>query len=256
MDSLDSIEVEYIKNLQKQVCLLESEASYLRERAKKATSIQPRITREAEKILQKMKELEATINATQIEIVKKENRCKMFQTEIQGIQGHLQTLSDTNAQEKLVLTEDVMNLKKLTAVSTQDVLHKEGELLNIQKDLEQTVNTMKEKEHNINLLETQLQQQSHKLQDMEGKLAESRSECIQMQESLQQLEEKYLTGGQSTQQHIVQELREEAEKLRQMLKERKLSDDEDKYLFNKMAEDCGHLIRKNSFLQTQVLEVT
>ncbi|XP_060098934.1 protein Hook homolog 2-like [Heteronotia binoei] len=203
-----------------------------------------------------MKELEATINTVQMEIIKKENSCKIFETEMQEMQGHLQTLSDGNAQEKLLLMEDAMNLKKLAALSTQDVLYKERELLNIQRELEQTVNTTKEKEHNIHLLETQLQQQIQKLQDMEGKLTESRLECLQLQELLQQLEEKYLTGGQSTQQHIVQELREEAEKLRQMLKERELSADEDKYLHNKMAEDCGHLIGKNALLRTQMLEAT
>ncbi|XP_054841866.1 paramyosin-like [Eublepharis macularius] len=257
MDSLNSIEVEYIKNLQKQICLLEFETSFLREKAKKATSIQPSITREAEKILQKMKELEATINTAQMEIAKKEGSCKTFETEIQAMQRHLQTLSDANTQEKRVLIEDATNLKKLAALSTQDVLHKEAELLNIQQELQKTINTVKEKEHNVHLLETQLQQQIQKLQDAEGKLAESRSECIQLQALLQQLEETHLTGGQSTQQHIAKELRrfvskyskllaprEEAEKLKQILKERELSADEDRYLHNKMAEDCGDLEKK------------
>ncbi|XP_048363363.1 kinectin-like isoform X2 [Sphaerodactylus townsendi] len=162
---------------------------------------------------------------------------------------------DANAQEKLVLMEEATNLRELAALSTQDVLHKEAELLNIQRDLKQTVDTVKEKERNVHLLETQLHHQIQKLQDTEGKLTESRLECIRLQALLQQLKEEHLTGGQSTQ-HIVQELRKEAEKLKQMLDESKLSADEDKYLFNKMAEDYGHLVRKNGLLQTQVLEAT
>lgn len=40
-----------------------------------------------------IKELEATINTAQMEITKKENSCKILETETQKIQGHLQTLS-------------------------------------------------------------------------------------------------------------------------------------------------------------------
>lgn len=51
-------------------------------------------------------------------------------------------------------------------------------------------------------------------------------------------------------------LSEEAEKLRQILKENELSADEDKYLLNKMAEDCGHLTKENSLLHAQIQKVT
>ncbi|EMP42304.1 hypothetical protein UY3_00466 [Chelonia mydas] len=58
--------------------------------------------------------------------------------------------------------------------------------------------------------------------------------------------------------HFYKELHvsEEAEKLRQQLKEKELSADEDKYLRNKMAEDCGYLTKENGLLQSQVLEAT
>lgn len=49
---------------------------------------------------------------------------------------------------------------------------------------------------------------------------------------------------------------EEAEKLRQALKEKELSADEDKYLRDKMVEGCGHLTRENGLLQAQMLEAT
>ncbi|KAJ6663966.1 hypothetical protein lerEdw1_008920 [Lerista edwardsae] len=255
MDALSSIEVEYIKNLQKQVRLLELETTYLREKAKKATSIQPKFTREAEKILQKIKELEITINTTQIEIVKKEKATKILEAETQEIQRRL-TLSGANTQEKLVLMEDATKLKKLADISSQDVSHREAELLKIQREVQQTVNAVKEKEHSVHLLEAQLLQQIQQHQQMEEKLTRSRSECLQLLELLHQLEEKYLANSQSTQQHIAKELCEEAEKLRQALKEKELSADEDKYLRDKMAEGCGHLTRENGLLQAQMLEAT
>ncbi|XP_061458029.1 structural maintenance of chromosomes protein 2-like isoform X2 [Rhineura floridana] len=256
MDSLGLIEVEYIKNLQKQVCLLECETSYLREKAKEATSIQPKVTRDAEKILQKIKELETAINTAEIQTAQKENSTNMVEAETHAMYRHLQTLSDANIKEKLVLMENVTKLKKLADISAQDVSWKEEELLKIQREIQQTVNSVKEKEYDVHLLESQLQPQIQQHQGMERKLAESRSECIRLQALLHQLEEKLLTSSQSTQQHIAKELSEETEKLRQILKEKELSADEDKYVRDKMAEDCGHLTRENGLLQAQVLEAT
>nr|XP_005301582.1 girdin-like [Chrysemys picta bellii] len=254
MDTLSSIEAEYIKNLQKEVYLLELETSFLREQAKKATSIQPKISTQAEKVLQKMKELQSEINTAQLELGKKENSTKFFDAENQAMHKRLQTLSDANTREKLLLMEDVTKLKKLAEIVIQDISHKEAELLEVQKELQRAMNSMKEKEHKRHHLENQLHQQIQHHQDMEAKLVENRSECLRVQALLHQLEEKYLTSSQSMQQHIAKELREEAEKLRQQLKEKELSADEDKYLRNKMAEDCGYLTKENGFLQSQVLE--
>ncbi|XP_060133718.1 protein CIP2A homolog [Zootoca vivipara] len=255
MDSVGAIEAEYIKNLQKQVCLLECETSYLRERAKKATSVQPKVTREAGKILQKIKEQETAINTAQIETVQKENSTKIVESEIHAIYRQLQILSDTNAKEKLALIEAATKLKQLADISTQNVSHKAEELLNIQRNIQLTANSVKEKEHEAHLLESQLQLQIQQHQATEQKLTESRSECLQLQALLHQLEEKLLIGSQS-QQHIAKELSEESEKLRQVLKEKELSADEDKYLRDKMSEDCGHLTRENGLLQAQVLKAT
>ncbi|KAM9165673.1 uncharacterized protein ACDP82_002585 isoform 2-T2 [Pangshura tecta] len=254
MDTLSSIEAEYIKNLQKEVYLLELETSFLREQAKKATSIQPKISTQAEKVLQKIKELQSEINTAQLELGKKENSTKFFDAENQAMRKRLQTLSDENTREKLLLMEDVTKLKKLAEIVVQDISHKEAELLEVQQELQRAMNSTKENEHNCHHLENELHQQIHHHQDMEAKLVENRSECVRVQALLHQLEEKYLTSSQSMQQHIAKELREEAEKLRQQLKEKELSADEDKYLRNKMAEDCGYLTKENGFLQSQVLE--
>ncbi|XP_030409192.1 girdin-like [Gopherus evgoodei] len=256
MDTLSSIEAEYIKNLQKEVYLLELETSFLREQAKKATSIQPKISTQAEKVLQKIKELQSEIHTAQLELGKKENSTKFFKAENQAMHKCLQTLSDANTREKLLLVEDVTKLKKLAEIVIQDISHKEAELLEVQQELQRATNSMKEKEHNRHHLENELHQQIQHHQDMEAKLVENRSECVRVQALLHQLEEKYLTSSQSMQQHIAKELSEEAEKLRQQLKEKELSADEDKYLRNKMAEDCGYLTKENGFLQSQVLEAT
>ncbi|KAF7246371.1 Centromere-associated protein E [Varanus komodoensis] len=165
-------------------------------------------------------------------------------------------LNNKNASEKLILMEDATVLKKLANSYTQAVSHKKGELLKIQQEVQRIIHSVKEKEHEVHHLEMQLQQQFQQCQETERKLTESRSECIQLQALIHQLEETFLTGPPSTQQHVAKELREDIEKLRQVLREKELSADEDKYLCNKMAEDCGHLTKENGLLQAQVLEAT
>ncbi|KAK9403204.1 MAD1: Mad1 [Crotalus adamanteus] len=140
--------------------------------------------------------------------------------------------------------------------STQAISHKEAELLKIQREMQETVNLVKEKEHAVCLLESKCQQQIWQYQDMEKNLPELRSQCTQLQALLYHLEEKLSASSQSPQETIVKELSEEAEKLRQILKENELSADEDKYLLNKMAEDCGHLTKENSLLHAQIQKVT
>ncbi|XP_013915842.1 PREDICTED: centrosomal protein of 135 kDa-like isoform X2 [Thamnophis sirtalis] len=230
--------------------------SSTREKAKKATHIPPKVTRKATKLLQTLKELEATINRTEIDIAKKENSTKHYETETQAIHKRLQVLSDASAKEKLLLMEEVTKLKKMLEHSTQDISHKEAELLKIQREMQETVNSVKEKEHAVCLLESKCQQKIWQYQDMEKNLSELRSQCTQLQALLYRLEEKLSTRSQSAQETIVKELSEEAEKLRQILKENKLSADEDKYLLNKMAEDCGHLTKENSVLHAQIQKAT
>ncbi|XP_053571878.1 myosin-9-like [Bombina bombina] len=93
-------------------------------------------------------------------------------------------------------------------------------------------------------------------EDIEAKLVEKRSEFLKLQTALHQLEERYLATTHSVQDQIGSELRKEAEKLRYQLKEKQLSADEDKYMRNKMGEDCARLTKENGLLHSQVLETT
>ncbi|XP_073186845.1 uncharacterized protein [Lepidochelys kempii] len=168
MDTLSSIEAEYIKNLQKEVYLLELETSFLREQVKKATSIQPKISTQAEKVLQKMKELQSEINTAQLELGKKENSTKFFDAENQAMHKHLQTLSDANTREKLLLMEDVIKLKNLAEIVIQDISHKEAELLGVQQELQRAMNSIKEREHNLHHLENQISEKEDEIRRMHG----------------------------------------------------------------------------------------
>ena len=52
---MKDVEAEYIKNLQQQIYFLELEAEYLREQSKKATDIHPKLTKEADRMMFKLK---------------------------------------------------------------------------------------------------------------------------------------------------------------------------------------------------------
>ena len=52
---MQTIENNYIKNLQQQIYFLELEANYLREQAKKATEMHPQMAAEAERMLSKLR---------------------------------------------------------------------------------------------------------------------------------------------------------------------------------------------------------
>ncbi|XP_067832208.1 protein BCAP-like [Heptranchias perlo] len=58
------------------------------------------------------------------------------------------------------------------------------------------------------------------------------------------------------QDHIARELRDEISSLQQKLRDTALLAEEDKFLRNKMAEDCGRLTKENVLLHSQVLELT
>ncbi|XP_075439161.1 uncharacterized protein LOC142482647 isoform X2 [Ascaphus truei] len=256
MDSLVFIETEYIQNLQKQVYLLELETSFLRDQARKATSIQPKLTSEAEQVIMQMKELQSQINIMQMELSMKETSIGAVREENESLHRHLQSLSDANMREKSLLLEDVMQLKKLAEVSTQDIAHKEEERKKIHHELQSTIHSVQEKEWHIQSLQSQLQEQIKQHEGVEATLVEKRSDFLRLQAALYQLEEKYLTTAQSIQDRIGSELGKEADKLRYQLKDKQLSADEDTYLRNKMAEDCGRLTKENGVLQSQVLEAT
>ncbi|KAG8570560.1 hypothetical protein GDO81_011322 [Engystomops pustulosus] len=250
------IETEYIKNLQKQVYLLELETSFLRNKAREASSNQPRLTLQAEKIITEVKDLQSHIDTMQVELAMKEATISALKGEVGSQRRHLQDISDANMREKSILVEDVTQLKKLADVSAQDLAHKEEEQRSILHQLHGTIHSVKEKDRDLRLLQTQLQEQIKQQEAVEAQLAEKRSDCLSLQAAVHQLEEQYLTTAQSVQDRIVTELRKEAEKLRTQLKERQLTADEDKYLRNKMMEDCARLTKENGHLQSRVLEAT
>ncbi|XP_053323059.1 golgin subfamily A member 3-like [Spea bombifrons] len=207
-------------------------------------------------MITEMKELQSRISSVQMDLAMKEASINAVKEETESLRRHLRDVSDSKMQEKQILVEDVTQLKKLADVSTQDIAHKEEERKNINRELHNTIQRVKEKHRESALLQTQLQEQIKQHERAEAQLVEKRSDFLRMQTALHQLEEQYLTTSQSVHEQIASELRKEAEKLRYQLREKQMSADEDKYLRNKMAEDCARLTKENGVLQSRVLEAT
>ncbi|XP_067888197.1 CAP-Gly domain-containing linker protein 1-like [Heterodontus francisci] len=255
-EPLSSIETEYIKNLKQQVCLLELETSFLREQAKKAANIPPKITYEAVKMLREMKELQAEIEFIQLEIRKKDARIAMSQSEKELFCRNLRLAQDARSTEKRLLIEEMVQMKKLKEIANQDMAYKESELVKIKQELERTTAAVTDGGRQIWLLETQLNQHVEKHQATEAQLGEKKLELLKTQVALHQLEEKYYTSTASMQDHIARELRDEISSLQQKLRDKVLQAEEDKFLRNKMVEDCGRLTKESALLHSQVLELT
>ncbi|CAH2285476.1 Hypothetical predicted protein [Pelobates cultripes] len=207
-------------------------------------------------MITQMKELQSHIDSMQLDLTLKEGTISAVKEENESLRRHLKNITDANMREKEILLEDVTQLRKLADVSKQDIAQKEEKQGKIHQELHSTIYTVKEKDRECKLLQTQLQEHRNQHHQIEVQLAEKRMDFLQTQTSLHQLEEQYLKTTQSVQEQIASELRKEAEKLRHQLKEKQMSADEDKYLRNKMAEDCAWLTKENGVLQSRVLEAT
>ncbi|XP_043545030.1 nucleoporin alm1-like isoform X1 [Chiloscyllium plagiosum] len=255
-EPLSSIETEYIKNLQQQVCLLELETNFLQDQAKQAASIPPKITYKAEKMLSEMKDLQTEVEFIQLEIRKKDARIAALHSEQELFSRNLHLAQDARSSEKKLLTEELIQMKKLKEVANQDMAYKESELKKIKQELETTVVALTDEARQVRLLETQLNQHVEKHLATEAKLEEKTSELLKTQVALHQLEEKYYTSTASIQDNIAQELRDEISSLQQTLRDKVLLMEEDKFLRNKVAEDCGRLTKENALLHSNLLELT
>ncbi|XP_048384481.1 CAP-Gly domain-containing linker protein 1-like [Stegostoma tigrinum] len=140
-------------------------------------------------------------------------------------------------------------MKKLKEVANQDMAYKKQEL-------ETTIAAVTDEAHQVRSHKMQLNQHVDKHQAAEVKLEEKTSELLKTHVALHQLEENYYTRTALMQENIAKELRDEISSLQQKLRDKELLVEEDKFLRNKVAEDCGRLIKENALLHSHVLELT
>ncbi|XP_069777245.1 interaptin-like [Narcine bancroftii] len=253
--SLTSIETEYIKNLQQQICLLELETNFLQKQAKKAASISPQIAQEAEKMLKEIKELQAEIEFIQLEIRKRDARIARSEADKELFSRYLCSAQESSSREKRLLMEEKVQMKKLKEIAKQDIVYKRSEVVKIKKELEKINAAAKDGIHQVWLLEKQLNQHVEKHQAAEVQLREKKLELLEAQAALHQFEDKCSASTAFMQDQIARKMRNEINSLQQKLREQEALSEEDTFLRNKGADDCSCLTKENAVLHCKVMEL-
>lgn len=250
------IEAEYIKNLQQQIYFLELETNYLREQARKATDLHPKMSAEAERMLAKLRQMQAEMDGLTLEKKRKESSITLLVTDKDKLEERLKEEEDARARDKRMLMDEIIDLKKVITKLEAEGSFKDSQLLEAKNELDKSATALKNAETKIIALKSQLEQRIEQHKMTQINLDEKRSELLSAETQLRSLEEKYYNSTVNLQDKVTNDLREEIRVLRQRQKEAELSAEQERHLRTKMSDDSSSLVRENSVLNQQVIELT
>ena len=254
MADLNNIEAEYIKNLQQQIYFLELESNYLRDQAKKATDMHPRMTEEAERMLTKLRTMQLEVDSLQMELKKKDTVIAVCNTEKDRTFERLKDEEAARTRDKRNLMDEIFELKKQKDVMDRELGQKDSQLFDAKTELDKSATALKNAEIKIQSIRSQLDQRSEQHNLTQITLDEKRSELLSVQTQLRELEDKYYNNTLQIQDKVANDLKEEIRQLRQKLKETEMSAEHEKYMKTKLTEDNANLVRENSVLNQQVVD--
>ncbi|KAK6960114.1 cilia- and flagella-associated protein 58-like isoform X1 [Biomphalaria glabrata] len=254
--NLANIEAEYIKNLQQQIYFLELESNYLREQARKATEMHPQMTHEAEKMLQKLREMQTQIDNMDMEMKRKESSIGIHTSEKERLQEQLQHEKDNHLREKRLLTDELVTMKKDKDRLQRELAHKDEQLLEAKSEIDRSALALKNAELKINTLKAQLEQRIEQHNLTQLALEEKRTQLLSTETQLRETEEKYYSSTVTIKDKLTQDLRDEIRLLHQKVKETELSAEKDRFLRDKISEEMSSLVQENSALNQRVMELT
>ncbi|XP_071958573.1 uncharacterized protein [Antedon mediterranea] len=250
-----NLEAEYIKNLQQQIYFLELEANYLRDQTKKATELQPRMTEEATRMLGKLKELQVDVDNMTLEIKRKESNLDLVSSEKERLDSRLKMLEDTHSRDKKLLVEEVVMLKKQNEMIQRDIAEKDRDILIAKAEIDKRASSLNNAEHQIQIIKAQLDQKSDQLRSTQTALEEKRTDLVKTQSQLHEMEDRFYSSTAALQDKAVEDHKNHIRVLQQKLREAELTAEQDRYMKNKMSDDCGNLVKENALFGTQVLEL-
>lgn len=254
--TIKDVEAEYIKNLQQQVYFLELETNFLRDQAKKATDIQPKLTREADQLMSKLKEYHGETNDLKLEVSRKDASISMLSNEKSRLQQELRAKESSFEVDRSMSREEIVQLKKLKDVADRDIAYKDSEIVKLRQDLDRCNSELRHEKHNLSLLHNQLDQRINQHTETELLLAGKREENLRMQANMHAQEERYFINTAATQEQITKDLQLEMRSLRQQVREKELAFSQEKILKDKLLEDVAKLTSENTVLHSQVLDVS
>ncbi|XP_032219078.1 ELKS/Rab6-interacting/CAST family member 1 [Nematostella vectensis] len=252
---MGNIENEYIRNLQQQVYFLELEANYLRDQAKKATVIPPRVTEEADRMMRKLRDLQAQLEERGSELSRRESKILMLEAEKDTAIKRMRDSEEEHAAEKRQLVNEIVSLKKLRDMSERDSTRKVLQAQQFKAEAEKGLTSLQDAERRIQNYRAELDRKSEDFNSLRIELEEKRAECLRLKTQLQEMDDRYFDSQAKTKEQLSRELREEIRQLRLQLKEKELNSERDRSLRNKVQDDCTALIKENAALAAQVVEL-
>lgn len=254
--SAEGIEAEYIKNLQQQIYFLELETNYLREQAKKATDLHPKMSAEAERMLAKLRSMQSEMDGLQMENKRNESSINIVVKEKDHLVEKLREEEEARVRDKRMLMDEVIDLKKTIAKMESEISYKDSQLLDARNELDKSATALKNAETKIITLKSQLEQRIEQHKMTQISLDEKRSELLSLETQLKTTEEKYYNSTVNLQDKVVNDLREEIRDLRHKLKEAEMSAEQERHLRSKMSDDSSSIVRENATFHQQVVEMT
>lgn len=252
----DGIEAEYIKNLQQQIYFLELETNYLREQAKKATDLHPKMTAEAERMIAKLRVMQSDMDSLSMEKNRIESSVMMVNKEKDHLLERLKDEEEARVRDKRLLMDEIIDLKKTIARLESNTSYKDSQLIEARNELDKSATALKNAETKIITLKSQLEQRIEQHKMTQIALDEKRSELLSTETQLKAMEEKYYNSTVTLQDKLTNDLRDEIRDLRLRLKEAEMTAEQERHLRTKVSDDGSAIVRENAALSTQVMELT
>lgn len=253
--SLKDVEAEYVKNLQQQIYFLELETTYLRDQAKKATDIQPRLVKEADQMMSQLKESHSQIGEFKVEVSRKDASISMLTNEKNRLNQELRANETSFEVDRGLLREEIIQLKKMKDVVDRDVACKDAEIVNLRQDLDRTNSELRHTKHNLSLTQSQLDQRISQHTETSLLLEGKREENLRLQADMHASEERHLSHTMTMQEQITRDLQVEIRGLRQQVREKELAYSQEKILKDKLLNDVSKITADNTAAQSQILEL-
>ncbi|XP_062520398.1 cytoskeletal protein Sojo-like [Corticium candelabrum] len=254
---LDSLESEYIKNLQQQIYFLELEVNYLREQINSKKS-PPRLATpgtQVEKWTQEVKGLKHQVESLQAETTRKDSALDRLDRERQRLTLLVEDEKASFSQEKQALIEEIVTLKKHLELQTRSQTQQSHERLRIKDDSRKSYTALIDTEKKAQILRDQLEHRAGQMKELRLQLEEKRTENVKLQTHIQELEHNYLDSDSSKTDEQIKQLEADLRQLRLELKQAEMNAEQDRHLKNKVMEDCTSLVKENALLASQVAEL-
>ncbi|XP_014675555.1 PREDICTED: intracellular protein transport protein USO1-like isoform X2 [Priapulus caudatus] len=250
-----NIEVEYIKNLQQQIYFLELEVSFLRELANRTSSLHPVMTAEAEKMLSKLRDMQREIDQLRADLRRKDTQLELSEGEKLGLLDKVKVSEDDKTRSKRMMVEEIIDMKKQMEMQRKEMARRDNQISDLQAVVEQKTIALQSSEHKAEVFRNQILQTEDQLNKAKLLVEEKRVEVLRKESSIREMEDKFYSSTVSVQEAATKDLREEIRYVKHKLKEAEMSADQERYLRSKIGDDKASLIKENSSLASQLLEL-